>query len=110
MDLISRLRNRQEWQFFGVLGTADKPLAVAWWALLALRGLLPAAMAVVTGVLVGAVQHGDPLTGPLVAVGVIFVAASVVNPIHLAVSTNVGDRTAAWLYDELTRACTDPPG
>jgi ABC-type multidrug transport system fused ATPase/permease subunit len=110
MGLIERLRARQEWRFFGVLGIADRPLAVAWWALLVLRGLVPAVMAVATGVLVGAVQHGDPLTGPLVLVGVTFTASSVVNPLHLAVSTNLGDRTAAWLYDELTRACTSPPG
>ena len=29
---------------------------------------------------------------------------------HTAVSSNLGDRTAAWLYDELTRDCVDPPG
>ncbi|MEA3055799.1 MAG: ATP-binding cassette, subfamily bacterial, partial [Actinomycetota bacterium] len=34
----------------------------------------------------------------------------VLNPIHTAVSANLGDRTAAWLYDELTDACVSPPG
>ena len=29
---------------------------------------------------------------------------------HQAVSTNLGDRTAAWLYDRLTDACVRPPG
>ncbi len=32
------------------------------------------------------------------------------NPIHRAVSSNLGDRTAAWLYDRLTEACVRPPG
>jgi ABC-type multidrug transport system fused ATPase/permease subunit len=31
-------------------------------------------------------------------------------PMHLAVSYNLGDRTAAWLYDKLTDACIGPPG
>ena len=29
---MSRLRERQEWRFFGVLYRADPGLAVAWWA------------------------------------------------------------------------------
>src|SRR4051794_20041489 len=62
------------------------------------------------GVLIGTVQHGDPLGAPLAAVGVIFVLLQVLNPIHTAISGNLGDRTAAWLYDQLTDACVEPPG
>ena len=51
-----------------------RPLAVAWWALLALRGLLPAGFVIAMGSLVGAVQGGRSLTGPLIAVGLLFVA------------------------------------
>jgi ATP-binding cassette subfamily B protein len=29
--VIERLRARKEWRFFGVLPTADRPLAIAWW-------------------------------------------------------------------------------
>ncbi|HEX2851474.1 MAG TPA: ABC transporter ATP-binding protein [Acidimicrobiales bacterium] len=108
--MIGRLRSRQEWRFFGVLPRADRALATAWWIALALRGLLPAAFAVVMGVLVGAVQRGAPLTAPLVAVGIVFIAMSVLNPIHTALSANLGDRTAAWLNDELTEACVAPAG
>ena len=32
----------------------------------------------------------------------------VLGPIHQAVSANLGDRTAAWLYDRLTEACVEP--
>ncbi|MGK2947994.1 MAG: ABC transporter ATP-binding protein [Acidimicrobiales bacterium] len=78
--------------------------------MLVLRGLLPAAFAVAMGVLVGAVERGASLTGPLVAMGVVFVLLQVLVPLHLALGYNLGDRTAAWLYDELTRACLDPPG
>ena len=60
-----RLRNRKEWKFFGVLPKADRPLAVAWWCVLVLRGVLPAVFAIAMGVLVGAVQHGASLAGPL---------------------------------------------
>ena len=40
----------------------------------------------------------------------IFVLLQVLSPIHQAVSTNLGDRMAAWLYDRLTEACVRPPG
>ena len=108
--MISRLRDRQEWKFFRVLHRADRPLAIVWWILLSLRGLLPAAFAIVMGVLVGAVQGGRPLAGPLVAVGIVFVAVQVLAPLHQTVGVNLGDRTAAWLYDRLTEACARPPG
>jgi ABC-type multidrug transport system fused ATPase/permease subunit len=62
------------------------------------------------GVLVGAVERGDPLAGPLALVGAIFILLQVLSPIHQAVSANLGDRTAAWLYDRLTEACVRPPG
>ena len=62
------------------------------------------------GVLVGAVQRGDSLAGPLAFAGAIFVLLQVLSPIHQAVSSNLGDRTAAWLYDRLTEACVRPPG
>src|SRR5438067_1783477 len=62
------------------------------------------------GVLVVAVQRGNPLAGPLAVVGVVFVLLQVLSPIHQAVSANLGDRTAAWLYDRLTEACVRPPG
>src|SRR6185503_15901729 len=31
-------------------------------------------------------------------------------PTHTAIGANLGDRTAAWLYDRLTEACVRPPG
>jgi ABC-type multidrug transport system fused ATPase/permease subunit len=62
------------------------------------------------GVLVGAVQRGDRLAGPLALAGAIFVLLQVLGPIHQAVGANLGDRTAAWLYDRLTEACVRPPG
>jgi ABC-type multidrug transport system fused ATPase/permease subunit len=107
---VRRLADRQEWTFFRSLHKADRGLAIAWWSLLALRGVLPAAMAVTMGVLVGAVERGDDLAGPLTAVGVVFVLLQVLHPIHSAVGFDLGDRTAAWLYDQLTDACLGPPG
>jgi len=108
--LMSRLRQRKEWQFFGVLPKADPGLAAAWWLILVLRGVLPAVFAVAMGMLVGAVQGGDGLGRALALVGVVFVLLQVLSPIHQAVGGNLGDRTAAWLYDRLTRACVRPPG
>jgi ABC-type multidrug transport system fused ATPase/permease subunit len=108
--VLGRLRARQEWAFFGVLARADRRLAAAWWAVLVLRGVLPAGFAVAMGLLVTAVQDGASLALPLVAIGVVFVLLQVLAPIHLALGYNLGDRTAAWLYDLLTDACVAPPG
>jgi len=108
--VLTRLRERKEWAFFGVLTKAAGPIAIAWWVLLLLRGILPAVFGIAMGMLVGAVQRGDSLAVPLSLVGVVFVLLQIMTPVHQAVSTNLGDRTAAWLYDRLTDACVHPPG
>jgi ABC-type multidrug transport system fused ATPase/permease subunit len=108
--LIQRLRNRKEWKFLGILPKADRPLAIAWWFVLLLRGLLPALFAIAMGVLVGAVERGDSLAVPLGIVGTVFVLLQVLSPLHHAIGTNLGSRTATWLYDQLTTACVGPPG
>ena len=108
--MIKRLRARPEWKFFGILPRADRPLGVAWWLLLLLRGALPALFAIVMGALVGVVERGDSLRVPLIWVGVVFVLLQVSSPVHHAVGANLGSRTAAWLYDRLTTACVRPPG
>ena len=108
--MASSITRRKEWQFFSVLPKADRLLASAWWVVLILRGVLPAAFAIVMGALVSAVQGGGSLRGPLAAAGIVFVLLQVLPPIHTAVGWNLGDRTAAWLYDRLTEACVGPPG
>jgi ABC-type multidrug transport system fused ATPase/permease subunit len=104
------MRRRQEWLFFAALPKADGFLAVIWWAVVLLRGLLPAVFAIAMGVLVAAVQAGNPLVTPLSIAGVVFVLMQVMTPIQTAVSHNLGDRTAAYLYDRLTAGCVRPPG
>ena len=108
--MLQRLRNRNEWKFFAILPRAAPLLASVWWIVLVLRGALPAVFAIAMGVLVGAVQRGDDLTIPLALVGSVFVLLQVLSPLHQAISANLGDRTAAWLYDRLTEACVHPPG
>ena len=108
--MLNTLRGRAEWKFFAVLPRADAGLALAWWLLLLLRGVLPAAFAVAMGALVGAVQKGGGLTAPLLVVGAVFVLLQVLAPLHQATSANLGSRVAAWLYDRLTEACVKPPG
>jgi len=85
-------------------------MAIGWWSLLVVRGLLPAAFSIATGVLVGAIQHKASLAVPLIVVGVLFILLQVLAPLHTALSANLGDRTAAWLYDELIGACVAVPG
>ena len=70
--MLRRLRERNEWKFFGVLPKADHVLAIAWWVVLVLRGVLPAVFAIAMGAFVGAVQRGDNLAGPLALVGGVF--------------------------------------
>ena len=108
--MLRRLTERKEWKLFAVLPKADPTLAAAWWAALLLRGILPAVFAIAMGVLVGAVQRGQALALPLALVGTTFVLLQVLTPVHQAISTSLGDRTAAWLYDRLTEACVRPPG
>ena len=108
--MLQRLRDRNEWKFFAVLPRASPLLATLWWIVLILRGVLPAIFAIAMGALVGAVQRGDDLSGPLTLVGSVFVLLQILTPIHQAISANLGDRMAAWLYDRLTETCVRPPG
>ena len=104
------MKTRPHWTFFSALPRADSALAIAWWAVLVLRGLLPALFAIAMGVLVSAVQHGNALVVPLTIVGVVFVLLHVLSPLHQTIGANLGSRTAAWLYDQLATTCVTPPG
>jgi len=108
--VIHRLRARNEWKFVRVLPQAGRSLAVAWWTLLIIRGILPALFAIAMGTLVSAVQHSASLETPLATVGIAFVLLQILPPIHQTVGANLGSRVAAWLYDRLTTACVRPPG
>ncbi len=108
--MLNKLRAREEWHFFAVLPKADSTLAVAWWVVVVLRGVLPAVFAIAMGMLVAAVQGGNSLAPGLTLVGVVFVLLQILAPLQQALSANLGDRTAAWLYDRLTEACVRPPG
>ena len=108
--MLERLRARDEWRLIRVLRRADPLLSAAWWLLLIARGILPALFAIAMGLLIGAVQAEGDLVGPLALVGAVFILVQILSPLHLAVSANLGSRTAAWLYDELTKSCVAPPG
>ena len=100
--MLKQLTRGDHAKFFRALAQADRPLATAWWAALMLRGLLPAGFAVAMGVLVGAVQHGARLAGPLALAGTVFVLLQVLSPLHQAISNNLGSRLSAWLVKTLT--------
>jgi ATP-binding cassette subfamily B protein len=108
--MMKRLRERKEVQFFTVLPKADPSLAFVWFGILVVRGVVPALLAIFMGLLVRSVQAGEGLTVPLVLTGTAFLLLQILTPIHLAVGANLGDRTAAWLYDRLARACVRPAG
>ena len=108
--MLAGLRARNEWRFFAALPRADRRLALAWWGVVVLHGIVPALFAIATGAVVAAVQRGDALALPLAAAGAAFIVLQMLTPLQTAVSQNLGDRTAAMLYEDLTQACMRPPG
>ena len=89
--MIARLYRSNEWKFFSVLPRAEARLAVLWWALVVLRGVLPAVFAITIGVLVSAVTNGDSLALPLTVAGAVFIVLQLLPPLLVAVSANVGN-------------------
>ena len=108
--MLERLWDSQEWKLIRVMGRANPVLAAAWWAILVARGILPALFAIAMGLLIGAVESEANLLTALVLVGVVFVLLQVLSPLHQTTGANLGNTTAAWLNDQLTVACVDPPG
>jgi ATP-binding cassette subfamily B protein len=108
--VIARLQARQEWALFGAIRRAAPGHAVLWWIGLVARGALPALIAVTSGWLIAAVTDGTALTGPLIAMAVVFIASQVVGPLHEALGYDLGNRTATSLNDRLMAATLDPPG
>jgi ABC-type multidrug transport system fused ATPase/permease subunit len=110
-DILSaRLRARNEWIFAAALPQAAPGLSAAWWALLILRGALPAVFAIAMGMVIGAVQRHGSLVSSLSLAGTAFVLLQILPPLHHAVGANLGSRLSSWLFDELAVACTRPPG
>jgi ABC-type transport system involved in cytochrome bd biosynthesis fused ATPase/permease subunit len=105
-----RLTDRNEWKLFVALPKAHPLLAAGWWTVIVVRGLLGPAFGMAMGLLVAAVTRGTPLAAPLAIVATAFVLLQVLPPIQHALSANLGDRLASWLYDKLTLACVRPPG
>lgn len=108
--MLNKLTRRDEWQFIRMIGEASPLLSTLWWVFLVGRGLLPALFAVGMGLLTGAVQQQTGILGPLVFVGCLFVLVQVMSPVHLAVSQNLGNKTASLLYEKLTNTCIAPSG
>ena len=107
---VGKIRASDLGTISGVLPRADGWLASLWWTVLILRGLLPAVFSVVMGMLVGAVQQRADLSTPLALFACVFILLQIRPPSHRAAGANLGSRTAAWLYDQLTKACVRPPG
>jgi ATP-binding cassette, subfamily B, bacterial len=108
--LLERLRNRPEVGLNSAMFQASPLYAWLWWILLVVRGLLSAGISVAIGWLISSVQRDVSVTGPLVFTGVAFTLLLVLQPIHQAISSNLGSRLAAWLYDELITTTTQPEG
>jgi ABC-type multidrug transport system fused ATPase/permease subunit len=92
--------------FIRALWRAHRGLAAAWWILVLAQAILPALFAYEVGALIGA---ADP-TGPLIGLGTAFVLMQILAPLHAQVGTNLGDRLATRLQDNLITAATGPAG
>ena len=93
-----------------MLPRAHRGLSRAWWTLLAGRSVLPAALAVGTGALVGSVSAGQRPGWSLALVAVTTILILVLSPIHDAVSANLGAHVGADLHKRLLRAASQPLG
>ena len=93
-----------------MLPRASRPLGAAWWTLTVLRGLLPGLFTLTVAGVVSAVdRHASP-TGPIVAVGAVFIAVQLLAPVHGQVGVLLGERLSHWLHDRLLLATTGPTG
>ena len=108
--VTARLRRSAEWRLLALFPRADPVRTAAWWALVFIRGLLPATFTIAVGLLVGVVQHGGNPTTALVIVGTVFVAMNALGPLHETVSAELGALTGALIHDRLMRACIEPSG
>jgi ABC-type multidrug transport system fused ATPase/permease subunit len=108
--MLADLRASPATRFFVTMTRAVPGLAAAWWLLLLVRALVPAALAITTGLLVGRVQDGAALTTPLVLFGVVFVVSQVGPPVHQVVGALLGHHLSSVLNDRLMAATLGPDG
>ena len=85
-------------------------LASAWWLLLVVRSLVPAGLAIATGLLVGRLESGADLTVPLAVFALFFVVSQVAPPVHQVVGALAGHRFSSVLNDRLMAATLGPDG
>lgn len=108
--MFAWLRQRDEWLFFTEFPRTSRRLAMTWWTLLALRGVLPALFAIAAGGLVGAVQHGSGVPLRLALVGGLFVLMQVIAPLQAITGTSLGERLMARLNGRLLAVAVEPAG
>ncbi len=107
---LARLKKSAEYRFLTTITRVDSVLGTAWWTLLALRALLPAAFALAMGDLITSVQHREGIDTPLVLVGLVFVAMQTLPPVQSAVSSNLAQKIITYLHDLLLEASLTPAG
>ena len=107
---VSGLGTRPATQFFRALTRSVPGLAAVWWLLLVVRSLVPAALTVSTGWLVGRVFSGGGLSAPLAAFGVVFVISQVAPPLHEVLGVLLGHRFSSVLNERLMVATLSPDG
>lgn len=106
----ARVRNSAEYRFLTILTRVDKRLGTAWWALLAVRSIIPALFALAMGDLITSVQHREGIDLPLALVGLLFVVMQTLPPFHAAISANLAQKIITYLHDELLEASLTPAG
>ena len=104
------LRDRAPMALARATWQASKPLAVAWWTLVVIRGALPAVLTLGLGALLADVEAGASTATSLTIVAGSFAVLGVSTPIHTQLGAILGERTSGLLQARLTDAVSDPPG
>ena len=102
--MLRRLRARNEWKFFAVLPKVDLPLAVAWWALLVLRGVLPAIFAIAkTDLILTVPRRLAKITGSLAGLRIVEPPRAIkAFPYFMAWHSRLSTEPAhTWFRDQL---------
>jgi ABC-type multidrug transport system fused ATPase/permease subunit len=98
-----------------VFWKASHSLTLVWWLLIMVRGAVPALSAFSLGWLTECVSpvrsgEGAALTGPLIAVAVVFALGQAAGPIHTHVSALLGAKIADYLARNVMSATLAPHG
>ncbi len=107
---FTKVASNSHWQFFATLSRASRGLALTWFTLIVVRGLLPIGLVLAIGEVVAAVGTGTSLVGGLSVIVIVFTLSQILASVHAQIGVNLGDRMSTYLQDQLLNATLSPNG